>query len=52
MPILLAIEITATSSGNWVVENALLKSRDAIREGIPIYRPLKDEPVFPRWSPA
>jgi type IV pilus assembly protein PilC len=47
VPILQAIEITATSSGNWVVENALLKSRDAIREGIPIYRPLENEPVFP-----
>ena len=47
VPILQALEITATSSGNWVIENALLKSRDAIREGIPIYRPLEDEPVFP-----
>ncbi|CAN5781682.1 type II secretion system F family protein [soil metagenome] len=47
VPILQAIEITATSSGNWVIEKALLKSRDAIREGIPIYRPLEEEPVFP-----
>jgi type IV pilus assembly protein PilC len=47
VPILQAIEITATSSGNWVVENALLKSRDAIREGIPIYVPMEEEPVFP-----
>jgi type IV pilus assembly protein PilC len=47
VPILQSIEITATSSGNWVVENALLKSRDAIREGIPIYKPLETEPVFP-----
>jgi type IV pilus assembly protein PilC len=47
VPILQAIEITASSSGNWVMEKALLKSRDAIREGIPIYRPLEDEPVFP-----
>lgn len=47
VPILQAIEITATSSGNWVIENALLKSRDAVREGIPIYKPLEDEPVFP-----
>ncbi len=47
VPILQAIEITATSSGNWVIENALLKSRDAIREGIPIYKPLESEPVFP-----
>ena len=47
VPILQAIEITATSSGNWVVENALLKSRDAVREGMPIYKPLEEEPVFP-----
>src|SRR5215203_2372350 len=47
VPILQAIEITATSSGNWVVEKALLKSRDAIREGMPIYKPLEEEPVFP-----
>jgi type IV pilus assembly protein PilC len=47
VPILQAIEITASSSGNWVMENALMRSRDAIREGIPIYRPLEDEPVFP-----
>jgi type IV pilus assembly protein PilC len=47
VPILQAVEITATSSGNWVMENALLKSRDAIREGIPVYKPLEDEPVFP-----
>src|SRR5215203_1843990 len=47
VPILQAIEITATSSGNWVMESSLLKSRDAIREGIPIYKPLEEEPVFP-----
>ena len=47
VPILQSLEITATSSGNWVIENALLKSRDAIREGIPIYKPLESEPVFP-----
>jgi type IV pilus assembly protein PilC len=47
VPILQALEITATSSGNWVIEIALLKSRDAIREGIPIYKPLESEPVFP-----
>jgi type IV pilus assembly protein PilC len=47
VPILQAIEITAASSGNWVVENALLKTREAIREGIPIYKPLESEPVFP-----
>src|SRR5918999_758827 len=47
VPILQAIEITATSSGNWVVEKALLESREAVREGIPIYKPLEAEPVFP-----
>jgi type IV pilus assembly protein PilC len=47
VPILQAIETTAASSGNWVMENALLKTRDAIREGIPIHKPLEEEPVFP-----
>jgi len=47
VPVLQALEITATSSGNWVIENALLKSRDSIREGIPIYKPLEGEPAFP-----
>jgi type IV pilus assembly protein PilC len=47
VPILQALEITATSSGNWVMEDALLKSRDAVREGIPIYKPLEAEPAFP-----
>src|SRR5215204_2289576 len=47
VPILQSIEITATSSGNWVVEKALLKSRDAVREGIPLYKPLEGEPIFP-----
>jgi type IV pilus assembly protein PilC len=47
VPILQALEVTATSSGNWVIEKALLKSREAIREGLPIYQPLEDEPVFP-----
>ena len=47
VPILQSLEITATSSGNWVIENAPLKSRDAVREGIPVYKPLEEEPVFP-----
>ena len=47
VPILQSLEITAGSAGNWVIENALMKSRDSIRQGIPIYRPLEDEPVFP-----
>ncbi len=47
VPILQSLEITAISSGNYVIEKALLKSREAIREGLPIYQPLEDEPVFP-----
>ncbi len=47
VPILQSLEITATSSGNYVIEKALLKSREAIREGLPIYRPLEQEPGFP-----
>lgn len=47
VPILQALEITANSSGNWVIEDALLRSRDAIREGNPIYTPLEKEAVFP-----
>ncbi len=47
VPILEALEITATSSGNYVVEKALLKSRDAVRQGLPIHTPLEEEPVFP-----
>jgi len=47
VPILQALEVTATSSGNWVIEKAVLKSWEAIREGLPISQPLEDEPVFP-----
>lgn len=47
VPILQSLEITANSAGNWVIENALLKSRDSIREGAPIYKPLESEPMFP-----
>jgi type IV pilus assembly protein PilC len=47
VPILQALEITATSAGNNVIEKALLESREAIREGLPIYQPLEKEPVFP-----
>jgi type IV pilus assembly protein PilC len=47
VPILQSLEITATSAGNYVIENALLKSREAIREGLPIYQPLEEEWDFP-----
>jgi len=47
VPILQALEISATSSGNPVVEAALLRARDSIRQGSPIHAPLEAEPVFP-----
>jgi type IV pilus assembly protein PilC len=47
VPILQAIEVTATSSCNRVIEEALLRSRDAVRAGSPIHAPLEDAPVFP-----
>ena len=47
VPILQSLEVTANSSGNYVIEKALLHSREAVREGISIYQPLEEEPVFP-----
>ncbi len=47
VPILQALEITAKSSGNYVIERALLQSRDAVRQGIPVFKPLEEEAVFP-----
>ncbi|MGF1471774.1 MAG: type II secretion system F family protein [Rubrobacteraceae bacterium] len=47
VPILKALEIAAASSGNYVVERALLRSRDSVRQGAPIFKPLEAEPVFP-----
>jgi type IV pilus assembly protein PilC len=47
VPILQSLEVTANSSGNYVIEKALLQSREAVREGIPMYQPLEEEPVFP-----
>ncbi len=46
VPILQAIEITAGSSGNPVIEEALLAGRDAVRVGAPIHRALEGG-VFP-----
>jgi type IV pilus assembly protein PilC len=45
--ILEALEITAKTSGNLVVEEAIFKARAAIREGENITGPLKDAGIFP-----
>jgi|SRR5579884_641700 len=45
--IIRAIEITATTAGNWVVESALLDAKNRVHEGVPISQPLVEHAVFP-----
>jgi type IV pilus assembly protein PilC len=45
--IIKALEITAATSGNWVVEQGIDEVRVRVQEGIPISAPLAENPVFP-----
>jgi type IV pilus assembly protein PilC len=45
--IIKALEITGTTAGNWVVEEALVGVRARVHEGVPIAQPLVENPVFP-----
>ncbi len=45
--IIRALEITASTAGNWVIESALLDVREKVHEGIPISQPLSANPDFP-----
>jgi type IV pilus assembly protein PilC len=47
VPIIDALEITARSAGNWVVEDAILKARTSIKGGENIADPLTKTTVFP-----
>ena len=47
VPILNGLEITARTSGNKVVEEAILKTRTSISEGNTIAEPLRESGVFP-----
>jgi type IV pilus assembly protein PilC len=47
VPILDCLEITAHTSGNAVVEEAILNVKHAIEEGRTIVEPLKESGVFP-----
>ncbi len=47
VPILIAIEVTARSCGNPVVEEALMRTGEAVRAGTPVHQSLEAEPVFP-----
>jgi type IV pilus assembly protein PilC len=45
--IIKAIDITAHTSGNSVVEKSLLDVKDRVQEGIPIAQPLLESSIFP-----
>jgi type IV pilus assembly protein PilC len=45
--IIKALEITGTTAGNWVVEDALSGVRERVHAGVPIAQPLVEHPVFP-----
>jgi type IV pilus assembly protein PilC len=45
--IIKALEITSTTAGNWVVEDALATVRQRVHAGVPIAQPLVEHPVFP-----
>ena len=48
--IIKALEITAQTAGNWVVESALIEVREQVHEGVPIAQPLIENPSSRRWS--
>jgi type IV pilus assembly protein PilC len=45
--IIKALEITAGTAGNWVVEQSVGEIRTRVHEGVPISEPLQDDPIFP-----
>ncbi|TFB65682.1 type II secretion system F family protein [Cryobacterium sp. Hz9] len=47
VPILQSLTIVGETSGNWVVESALRKVQESVRQGKSIAGPLSLEPVFP-----
>lgn len=47
VPILQALDITAQTTGNVVIERAVNDVEDSVRRGEPLARPLADHPVFP-----
>jgi type IV pilus assembly protein PilC len=47
VPILAALDIVGTTSGNEVIARAVRKARSAIKEGETIAKPLAENPVFP-----
>nr|WP_320133228.1 type II secretion system F family protein [uncultured Holophaga sp.] len=47
VPILEGMDITARTSGNMVIQNAILKCKDAVEQGRNISAPLAETKVFP-----
>ncbi|MFJ8896141.1 type II secretion system F family protein [Leifsonia sp. NPDC102414] len=47
VPILQALRIVGETSGNWVIENALVEVAESVRQGDSISKPLATQPVFP-----
>jgi len=47
VPILQSLAIVGETSGNWVVESALRKVQESVRQGKSIAAPLAREPIFP-----
>jgi len=45
--IIRALEITGSTSGNSLIEDAILDVRERVHQGIPIAVPLMEHPVFP-----
>jgi type IV pilus assembly protein PilC len=47
VPILRALQIVGETSGNWVIEQALQKVAESVRQGHSLSGPLAIQPVFP-----
>ncbi len=47
VPILKALQIVGETSGNWVIEQALQKVAESVRQGNSLAGPLLEHPVFP-----
>ncbi|MWB99586.1 type II secretion system F family protein [Agromyces seonyuensis] len=47
VPILQSLKIVGDTSGNWVVEQALDRISESVRQGSTIAAPMANEPVFP-----
>lgn len=48
VPILQALSIVGATSGNYVIERALVNVQESVRQGRSIAAPLADEPIFPQ----